>query len=67
VLSSYVARTKDEIAGVITHHFPELAPWRPSLRKSWMSADEGMSIFDAAVFALTFFQCENNRECVVLA
>jgi len=55
------ARTKDEIAEVIAHRLPELAPRRPSVRQSWMSEAERMSIFDAAAFALTFFPLPNKH------
>ena len=34
--------------------YPELRPWRPRVRKPWMSEDERMNIFDALVLALTF-------------
>lgn len=52
-------QTKDTIADVVAQRLPELAQRRPPLRKSWMSEDERMSIFDAAAFALTFFHSEN--------
>jgi len=56
VFSDSGAQTKEKIAEVIAHRFPELAPLRPPVRKSWMSETERMSIFDAAAFALTFTQ-----------
>ena len=49
------AVNKHEIANVIVRQFPELAPWQPPVRKTWMSEDSRTSIFDAAAFALTFF------------
>lgn len=54
-------QTKDAIADVVAQRLPELARRRPPLRKSWMSEDERMSIFDAAAFTLAFFHFENNR------
>lgn len=34
--------------------YPELRPWRPRVRKPWMSEDERMNIFDALILALTY-------------
>lgn len=47
--------TKYQIAVAITERFPELAPRLPRIRKSWMSEDERMSIFDAVALALCFY------------
>lgn len=49
------ASTKYEIAKAIASRFPELAPRLPAERKPWMSEDTRMAIFDAAAFALVFF------------
>lgn len=49
------ATTKYEIAVEIAKRFPEFAPRLPRRRKSWMSEDERMGIFDAVALALTFF------------
>jgi Holliday junction resolvasome RuvABC endonuclease subunit len=48
------ATTKQEIAIAITKSFPELAPWLPRFRKTWMSEDYRMSIFDAVGLAVTY-------------
>jgi Holliday junction resolvasome RuvABC endonuclease subunit len=56
------ASTKYEIAVAIANRFSELAPRLPRFRKPWMSEDYRMSIFDAAGFALTFFQFDNKRK-----
>lgn len=45
--------TKYELADSICSRFPELTPWRPTVRKAWLSEDPRQSIFDAAVLALT--------------
>jgi hypothetical protein len=55
------AKTKYEIAVVITNRFPELAARLPRFRKPWMSEDDRMSIFDAASFGLTFFHFARRR------
>lgn len=49
------ATTKHAIAHVIAGHFPELAPRLPPPRKTWMSEDVRMAIFDAMAFALVFY------------
>jgi Holliday junction resolvasome RuvABC endonuclease subunit len=51
------AITKYAITGVIIEHLPVLAPWRPPVRKPWMSEHSRASIFDAAALALTYFYC----------
>jgi hypothetical protein len=53
--SSLGGRTKYEIAKLIAQRFPELAPSLPPERKPWMSEHLTMAIFDAAAFALAFF------------
>jgi len=50
------AATKHQIAVAITDQFRELEPRLPPFRKPWMSEDERMAIFDAAAFALTFYE-----------
>ncbi|MDD5544694.1 MAG: hypothetical protein PHX83_16125 [Acidobacteriia bacterium] len=52
------ARTKHEIAASIVELFPELFPRLPPYRKLWMSEDSRMAIFDAASFALAYFDAE---------
>ncbi len=52
------AYTKHQIAEAIALKFPELAPRMPRFRKSWMSEDYRMSIFDAIALALTYFYFE---------
>ena len=53
---------KYQIAGAISSRFPELAPRLPPPPKPWMSEREGMSVFDAAAFAVTHFQLGEGRE-----
>jgi hypothetical protein len=45
-------QNKDQMARFIAARFPELARYIPPERKSWMSEDQRMAIFDAAAFAL---------------
>jgi hypothetical protein len=45
---------KHAIALSLLDRYPELRPWRPRVRKAWMSEDERMNIFDALVLALTY-------------
>lgn len=47
-------KSKYEIALSLLDRYPELRPWRPRVRKAWMSEDERMNIFDALVLALTY-------------
>jgi hypothetical protein len=49
-------RNKNQMARFIAVRLPELARYVPPERKPWMSEDERMAIFDAATFALAFFQ-----------
>lgn len=42
------AETKDEIAEVISERIPVLASYLPPVRKSWVSVDARMGLFDAA-------------------
>jgi hypothetical protein len=53
--SSSNAITRYAIAGVIIQQLPALAPWRPPVRKPWMSESHRAVIFDAVALALTFF------------
>ena len=47
---------KTKMAQAVAARFPELAPRVPPERKPWMSEDQRMAIFDAAAFAMAFFQ-----------
>jgi hypothetical protein len=47
---------KTKMAQAVAARFPELAPRLPPERKPWMSEDSRMAIFDAAAFAMAFFQ-----------
>jgi len=51
--------TKHQVALAIASSVPELAPLLPPNRKPWMCEDPRMAIFDAAAFALTFYQSLN--------
>jgi hypothetical protein len=51
--SKFNAFTKHQMALELVERFPELTRHLPRARKSWMSEDIRMSIFDAAAFALT--------------
>jgi len=54
------AVTKHEIACVIAARLALLAPQLPPPRKPWMSEGPRMSIFDAAAFALSFYESSGN-------
>lgn len=56
------AFTKNQISTAIAQRLPELAQRLPPLRKSWMSEDYRMGIFDAVSFALAFFYFENKKK-----
>jgi hypothetical protein len=47
--------TKHRIAEMIAKHIPALNLYVPPARKSWMSEDARMGIFDAAALAWMFF------------
>ena len=47
---------KQVIAGLIAKHIPAFERHVPPPRKSWMSEDARMGLFDAAALALLFFQ-----------
>ena len=49
------ARSKDDIAGVVSELVPELAPRLPPRRRIWESQHHSMAIFEAAALALTHF------------
>jgi hypothetical protein len=49
------AITKHQIAKAITQAFPEFAPRLPPVRKIWLPEHANMSLFDATVLALTYF------------
>lgn len=53
--SDSTAVTRYAIAGTIIQRLPALAPWRPPVRKPWMSESHRTVIFDAVALALTFF------------
>ncbi len=56
------AKNKEQIADAIAKHFAEkLGPYRPPIRKPWMSEDSRMAIFDAAAFALTYFYFNDDK------
>jgi hypothetical protein len=61
VFLAFHARTKQEIAQVISQQLPELASRLPRYRKPWMSEDYRMAIFDAAALALTYFYSRPTR------
>jgi DNA phosphorothioation-dependent restriction protein DptG len=56
------ATNKDHIAVEVAKRLPELAHRLPPPRLIWMSERYSMSIFDAAAFALTFYQIKNPRK-----
>lgn len=47
------ATNKDAAAKLLAARFPELEPLLPPRRKTWMSEDERMAIFDSAGLALS--------------
>lgn len=49
------ARTKLQVAEIISKQLPELASRMPRHRKAWMSEDGRINIFDAVALALVFF------------
>jgi hypothetical protein len=49
------AATKHRIAEAIAKHIPALNLYVPPVRKSWMSEDARMGIFEAAALAWMFF------------
>lgn len=56
------ARTKHEIAIVITKRFPELRAYLPRKRECYMSEDPRMSVFDAIGWALTFYLSQQGNK-----
>lgn len=60
------ARNKDAVAGRIVERFPQLARLLPARRKSWMSKQHHMAIFDAIAFA-TVFAADNPSLGALLA
>jgi hypothetical protein len=52
------ATTKHEIAEAIAKHIPALNLYVPPARRTWMSEDGRMGVFDAAGLAFVFFQRE---------
>ena len=46
--------TKYGRATFLAERFPELEPYLPPIRKTWMSEDERMAIFDALSFAVAY-------------
>src|ERR1043166_3013923 len=65
VFLTFRAKTKHQIADAIAAQLPELATRLPPKRKPWMSEDYGMSIFDAAALALTYFYARPVRQTPV--
>lgn len=55
VFRYFNVRTKFELALVIAHALPQLAPRLPPKRKPWMSEDARQSLFDAAALGLMAF------------
>lgn len=55
VFRYYNVKTKFELALVIAHALPQLAPRLPPKRKPWMSEDARQSLFDAAALGLMAF------------
>jgi len=49
---------KHVIAGHIAKHIPAFERYVPPARKTWMSEDSRMGLFDAAALALVFLQRE---------
>jgi hypothetical protein len=49
------SKTKYQIASTVATQLPDLDPLLPKPRKSWMTEDVRMSVFEAAAMALTFF------------
>jgi hypothetical protein len=60
--ASFGLTTKREIAEAIVREFPELEARLPPVRKIWMSEDARMNIFDAAAFAITFFESKDRTK-----
>jgi Holliday junction resolvasome RuvABC endonuclease subunit len=67
VFGVFRAKTKHEIAVVVSQQLPDLAPQLPRYRKAWMSEGSQMAVFDAAALALTYFYSQSLRRCVVPA
>jgi len=61
IFSRSVAFNKHQIASIIAAQFPELRPYLPPPRKSWMPEDSRMSIFDAAALALTLLRLHKGK------
>lgn len=57
--------TKRQVAAALAQRFPELEPRLPPVRKSYMSEDERMSIFDAVAFGYVSYESWY-RECRAL-
>lgn len=55
VKKAFGTANKFEMAKAIASRFPELEPRLPPERRQWMSEDLRMAIFDAAAFALVYF------------
>ena len=58
VLRYFNVETKYELARVVAHALPALAPRLPPRRKAWMSEDVRQSLFDAAALGLMTFSKE---------
>lgn len=56
--------TKQEIATILANRFPELALRLPPPRKSWMSEDARLGIFDALALGVVFFETKNAQVAI---
>jgi hypothetical protein len=61
IFSAVGVTTKYQIAAALASRYPELAPFLPRRRKPWMSEDDRMGIFDAAAFAIAYFESAEAR------
>ncbi|SDG43964.1 Holliday junction resolvasome RuvABC endonuclease subunit [Bradyrhizobium sp. Rc2d] len=52
----YGCPNKESLAELIAKHIPAFEQYVPPRRRSWMSEDRRMGLFDAAALALVFFQ-----------
>ena len=55
VFEQFKARTKHEIASIITEWLPQFKSKMPPIRKPWMCEDYHMGMFDALALAITHF------------
>jgi len=58
------ARTKHQVASLLSHAFPELA-WRmPPPRKPWQPEPWNMPIFDAVAIGVSYFATQNDKSVI---